>query len=316
MKMNSKLTIAALLLCMCSACKDFIEPSLELRELKLIAPADGTEGNKYQVGFAWEPMEDALYYRLQIATPDFDKPVSLLVDSLVEQRSQLQLTLDPGKYQWRLRAENGSSHSAYVRSNFTIHPTSLEEQKLTLKLPASGYLSNQELVTLSWDALYAAGSYRLQIDTENFLDESKLVLDQVLSSTQFEFSFPKDGLYRWRVRAEGTEANSKWSEIRSMSYDHTPPGKPELIAPAAGAVLSQPVLLSWKSLTGAKKYKLYLYKADGSSPYSTGFPLTLSATQYSFNQGQSGELIYWRVLGIDEAGNEGALTDSRSFQVQ
>ena len=316
MKKNSKLTIVGLMLCALSSCKDFIEPSLELRTLKLIAPADSTEGNKYQVGFAWEPVEDALYYRLQIATPDFDKPVSLLVDTLVEKRSQLQLTLDPGKYQWRLRAENGSSQSAYVRSNFTIHPTSLEEQQLRLRLPASGYLSNNDLVTLSWDALYAAGAYRLQVDTLNFVEEKQLVLDQVLSGTHFEFRFPKDAQYRWRVRAEGEGANSKWSEIRNMTYDHTAPAKPELIAPVSGVALSQPIVLSWKALAGAKKYRLYLYRADGSTPYNNSFPVTLGTTQYSFNQGQSGELIFWRVLGIDEVGNEGVLSDQRNFSIE
>ncbi|NQX52070.1 hypothetical protein HQN86_00440 [Pedobacter panaciterrae] len=316
--MNKSITYGCcLLLAMITSCKDFIEPSLEKREVKLLAPADGAETNKYQVGFAWEPMEDALRYRLQIASPDFDRPVSIAFDTLISKGTRLELTLDPGNYQWRLRAENGSSASIYQRNSFILHPSSLDEQKVTLIGPASGYLSNQPQVLLNWNVLFSAEQYRLQIDTLNFTDETKLVYDNALSGNQFSFSFPKDQSYQWRVRAENRTQSSKWSEARIMNFDKTPPGKPEVIGPANGAILPLPVVLSWKPVSTARKYKLYMYRSDGSTLYNSSFPLTLNGTSYSFGLGQvQGEAIFWRVLAIDEVGNEGSLTDMRNFSLQ
>jgi len=309
--------VLSVLLATQTGCKDFFESSVANSKLILVAPGNGTETNKYQVGFWWEPVADALSYRLQIATPDFTKPVSLVSDTLIRTNNRLELTLDPGKYEWRVRAENGSSVSAYQTAAFTVHPSSLEEQKVTLMSPGNGYLSNRSAVQLSWNALFGAIQYRLQIDTLNFADEDKLVYNQAQNDSQFSFNFPKDQVYRWRVRGESGTENSKWSESRTMTYDKTPPAKPEIIAPANGAVLTQPVLLSWKAVSTAKKYKLYLYKSDGTSPYNSSFPLTLTATSYSFELSQlQGEVVFWKVMAIDEIGNEGPLTDARNFSIQ
>lgn len=298
-------------------CKDFFESSVENSKLVLVAPGDGTETNKYQVGFWWEPVADALSYKLQIATPGFEKPMSLVTDTLIRTNNRLELTLDPGKYEWRVRAENGSSVSAWQAASFTIHPSSLSEQRVTLTSPGNGYLSNRSAVQLSWNALFGAAQYRLQIDTLNFADEEKLVYNQLQNDSQFGFTFPKDQVYHWRVRTETATENSKWSESRTMTYDKTPPAKPEIIAPANGAVLTQPVLLSWKAVNTAKKYKLYLFKSDGTSPYNPSFPLTLTASSYSFDLGQlQGEVIFWKVMAIDEIGNEGPLTEARNFSIQ
>ncbi|HKG08735.1 MAG TPA: hypothetical protein VKB19_19855 [Pedobacter sp.] len=317
--MNRKLLFSCFLLCALVACKDFIEPSLEKRVVELIAPADGTETNKYQVGFAWERVEDALSYRLQIANPDFQKPVSIVADTLISGAgiTRLELTLDPGAYEWRLRAENGSSVSAYQKNSFIVHPSSLDEQKVTLVSPGSGYRSNQPAVLLSWNTIFGAEDYLLQIDTLNFADEAKLVYTGTLSGSQFNFSFPKDQTYQWRVRGENGTENSKWSEIRLMSFDKTPPAKPEITGPANGAQLSQPVSLSWKAVPTAKKYKLYMYRSDGTTPYNATFPLTMTNTSYVFEQSSlQGEVLFWRVLAIDEIGNEGVLSDPRNFVIQ
>lgn len=318
--MNSLVGLAGLTgLLLLAGCKDFFEESLENSKVQLLAPADRTGTNKYQVGFAWEQVEDALSYHLQVVTPDFAGAVSMVADTLVSSAmaGRLELTLDPGKYEWRLRAENGSSVSAWQSRQFTVHPSSLEEQKVTLAGPGNGYLSNQAVVLLSWNSLFGAESYRLQIDTLNFADEKSLVYDNAVTGSQISISFPKDQTYQWRVRAENGTENSKWSETRVMTFDKTPPAPPEVTGPANGANLSLPVLLSWKAVATAKKYKLYVYRSDGSTIYNADFPLVLSGTSYSFNQGQQqGEVVFWRVLAIDEIGNEGALTEARNFIIQ
>jgi uncharacterized protein YegP (UPF0339 family) len=296
-------------------CKDFIEPSLENRTVVLKAPADGSESNKYQVGFWWDPVEDALFYRLQIVTPDFGAPVSLVRDTLVEGRNKIEMTLEPGKYQWRVRAENGSSVSKYVSSGFIIHESALTEQRVTLIAPGSGYLSSAAGVSLSWNKLFGATEYLLQIDTENFQDETKLVYNQVISGDTYLFNFPKDGVYQWRVRAQNEKETSKWSETRIMTSDKTPPGIPAPQAPVKGAQVAQPVSITWSAVATAKKYKLYLYKSDGVTGY-TGSPFTLNTNSYAFSLAQPGELVYWKVLAVDEIGNEGTAAELMNFSIQ
>lgn len=312
--MNKSLLLAFIfLLGMLTACKDFLEPSLENRSVILVAPSEGAESNKYQVGFWWEPLQDALYYRVQIATPDFTSTVSLVQDTLIEGENRFEMTLEPGSYQWRIRAENGSSSTKYVSAKFIIHESSLSDQKLPIVSPSANYLSNLPVVTIQWDKLFGAEEYTLQIDTANFEKEVALVYNQELSGNQLKFTFQKEATYRWRVRAQNATGISKWSEIRRMTFDKTPPGATTPVSPAKGVEVNAPVKISWTSVPTAKRYKLFLYQNDGTTAYSSSFPVTASSNTYSFNAGQQGEQIFWNVVAIDEAGNEGVASVLTSF---
>jgi uncharacterized protein YegP (UPF0339 family) len=312
--MNKSLLLAFIfLLGMLTACKDFLEPSLENRSVILVAPSEGAESNKYQVGFWWEPVQDALYYRVQVATPDFSSTVSLVQDTLIEGKNRFEMTLEPGNYQWRIRAENGSSSTKYVSAKFIIHESSLSDQKLRIVSPSANYLSSLPVVTIQWDKLFGATDYMLQIDTGNFEKEGALVYNQELSGNQVKFTFPKEGTYRWRVRAQNETGSSKWSEIREMTFDKTPPGVTTPVSPAKGVEVNAPVKISWTSVPAAKRYKLFLYRSDGTTAYSSSFPVTTSSNTYSFNAGQQGEQIFWNVVAVDEAGNEGVASVLTSF---
>lgn len=307
--------VAVLVSTVLTSCKDFIEPSLEKRKVVLLAPANQSESGKYQVGFWWEPVEDALYYRLQVVSPDFAAASTLIADTLLNGLNKLNLTLDPGKYEWRVRAENGSSQTAYTSAAFTIHESSIEEQKVILSSPGSNYLSNQESVQLKWNALFGAELYRLQIDADNFGDEAKMIYNGTLTGLSYSFTFPKEGAFKWRVRAEKAAIQSKWSDVFNLSYDITPPAKVSIVAPGNGVSVSKPVSLQWTAVATAKKYKLYVFKND-KTVYSTVFPALVNGTSYSFNLGEPGEKVYWRVSALDEAGNEGPLSEEMNFTLQ
>lgn len=95
-----------------SGCRDFIEPSIENRKVILLAPGNNTADSLYNQNFWWEPVNDALGYRLQVVTPSFDSINRMIIDTLV-QDNKFMLTLEPGRFSWRVRAENGSSNSFY-----------------------------------------------------------------------------------------------------------------------------------------------------------------------------------------------------------
>ena len=299
-----------------SSCKDIIEPSIEKKQVVLNAPGDHYQSKNFAVTFWWNEVEDALQYRLQVVTPSFRSIGTLITDTVVTGNKFL-LSMSPGEYEWRVQAVNGSSQTALSAPyHFTVLSSSIKQQQVQLQAPADQALSNKNKLTFSWAELYGASAYRLEIDTADFADTTHLVYDQTLPARQYAFTFPREGSYQWRVRAQNDTARSLWSAVRRVNYDHSPPAKVTLVSPANDDTKALPVKLSWNAVSTALRYKLYVFKADSTSSYSNAFPIVLSERSYNFNTGQSGERIYWKVSGIDAAGNEGPASTMRSFLIQ
>jgi uncharacterized protein YegP (UPF0339 family) len=297
------------------SCSEFIEPSLEDKKISLNSPSDRLESNKYNQTFWWEPADGVSTYRIQVAIPSFDSIAEIVADSLVK-GNKLSLSLEPGRYEWRVRAENSGSKGIYTTRRFTIYESSISNQRVQLKSPGNGTVSNQRELKYSWHSLFGTDVYRLQIDTNNFSDDSLLVLNAVTPNVEFLVNLNADKQYQWRVRAENDTAVSKWSVIHSVIIDATPPVKVGLTSPAAGQIVSKRVSLQWGAVSGAAKYQLMIYKSDGVTPYNGTFPLTLNANNYSFNEGDFNETLNWKVRAVDAAGNVGAYSDVRNFTVQ
>lgn len=306
------ITLAGLL----SSCKDFVEPSISGGKVTLEAPGNKYQSVSYTVNFWWDQVDDALTYRLQVVSPRFDS-VSVLVMDTVVKKNTFTLVLTPGSYQWRVRAENGSSQTPYAEPySFNVLYSSIKQQNVLLLSPASGFLTNQNPVTLQWTSLYGATKYQLEIDTNNFVNESAVLVNQVYPGLQVNYTFPKDQTYQWRVRAQNDTAQARWSAINVMTYNHTAPGVVTLVAPSNKQTVSLPVSLQWNSVAKATKYKLYVLKSDSTTLYNQSFPASLTSTNYSFNLGTSGNKIYWKVTAVDAFGNEGLPSTLRSFSLQ
>lgn len=296
-----------------SACKAIIEPSISDRKITPLAPGDMTKSASYAVAFWWEPVEDALSYNLQVVSPSFNNLSTLVTDTVIR-TNKFTLNLKPGDYEWRVSALNGSSQTAFSRPRgFTVLLSSIKGQSVQLKSPSNNYLTNQNTVNLEWSSLYGATKYTLQIDTNSFANESKLVYNQAIPGQQYTFTFPKDQVYQWRVRAENDTAKADWSAVNLMLYDRTPPGPVNIVAPTNNQVVNSPAALQWSTVATAAKYKLYVFKSDSVTVYNNTFPAVLNSTNYSFGVGTLGERIIWKVAAVDAAGNEGQATAVRSF---
>ncbi|CAN5289242.1 hypothetical protein BH09BAC6_BH09BAC6_28330 [soil metagenome] len=299
-----------------TSCKDIIEPSISKRGVTLQAPVNAYQSNSYKTNFWWDPVEDALTYRLQIVTPKFDSVAALIMDTIVK-KNVFAVNLSPGKYQWRVMALNGSSQTVYssIRS-FIIQQSSIKQQSVQLLSPANNKLTNQASISFQWGDLYGATKYRLEIDTNNFINETAVIYNQATPGQQINFTFPKDQIYQWRVRAENDTAQAKWSPINIVTYDHTPPALVSITGPDNDKTVTLPVALQWGTVATASQYKLYMYKSDSTTPYSARFPLLLNTNSYNFNLGSSGDRVYWKISAFDAAGNEGQATVLRSFVLQ
>ena len=299
-----------------SACDAIIEPSISKKIIQPEAPSNQYQSTSYTVNFWWDEVDHALAYHLQVVKPNFSNPGSLVLDTIVK-KNTFAFTLNPGNYQWRVLAQNGSSQTAYsTPRNLSVAAGSIKQQAVQLSSPANNLVTNQSPVLLQWSSLYGATKYQLEIDTNNFADENAVVYNQTIATQQYSFSFAKDGVYQWRVKAQNDTAQAQWSAVNVVTYDHTPPAAVTLSVPADASTLPLPVNLQWNAGSGATKYKLYVYKSDGTTLYSQSFPMVLTATSYSFNQGHSGDKLYWTVTALDAAGNESAAATKRSFTLQ
>ncbi|MDN3588078.1 fibronectin type III domain-containing protein [Pedobacter aquatilis] len=309
-----KLTLLCCLLVYCMGCSEFFEPSLKDTRITLLAPADSLETSEYRQSFWWTGNADAIFYRLQVVKPSFDKAATLILDTVITQ-DKFIYTLEPGKYQWRVRAENGSSQSEYSVKSFEVFPSSLSAQTLQVLNPLNTLMTTNESVKYDWLRLFGSKHYRLQVDTASFLDTTKLVLDVLSENLSFTQTLKKEGRYEFRVRAENDAQRSRWSEVRYFVFDKTPPEQVILRYPANRQGLAKNIRLQWQDNADAEKYELAVYKSDSVTLFQS-FPQITGSNAASFNQGDAGEQIIWRVRALDRAGNKGAFSSFFSFTIQ
>lgn len=312
--MNIKYITGILVLAL-AGCDELIEPSLTDAGISIIAPSDNAHSQVYNQVFYWEKVDGASKYQLQIVSPSFDNANRFVTDTLVT-NSTFSMSLSPGQYQWRIRAVNGSSNSAYVTRTLSIDTASLQYQLVQLIAPASGMLSNDPAsFILSWQMLFSATRYRLQVDNNNFSGTSFL-LDTQIPNTSYSFIPTVDGIYQWRVKAENDTASSLFSAISTFTLDRTAPAAPTLASPVNNASNTSPVTFQWNGVQDAVKYKLYIYKSDSTTVYNGTFPLQLNTVSYTFTTSNGLEKIYWQLKAIDGAGNESVFSEKRNLTIQ
>lgn len=315
--MKNKIKIPILfigLLFIAFGCKEFLEEDIKDRQVTLLSPGNQAQIPTYTINFLWEQLDDALEYRLQVVSPDFDSVSLYHVDTVVT-TPKFSLSLEPGIYQWRVKALNGSSETVYTTGSFVIYESDLSKQVVVQTEPADQLLTANTALRFGWQTLFGATGYRLQIDTNNFADTENLLYDRVLESTRHNFTIPREQVYQWRVRAESDTSQSLWSTVRQFTYDRTPPAVPTMVAPGNNASVPSPVTLRWQAVSDATKYQLYVYKSDSTTLYNTNYPLTLEGTSHSFTSSNIGERVIWRLRATDKAGNTSGYSGYRSFVV-
>lgn len=296
-------------------CSEFIEPSIENRKIAVLAPANRLETSSYQQTFWWNPMADALFYRLQVVSPRFDSVSKVVLDTLIK-TEKFVYTMDPGRYEWRVRGENGSSASDYSSRSLNIFPSSLTEQSVQLTVPSSGLYVSKPEIRFEWLKLFGATLYRLQVDNNNFLDEKNMTLNITTDNLGFLQTLTQEGTYQFRVRAESATENSKWSTARTIIYDAAGPERVILSTPLNKQTVSRPVRLTWNKVADAERYEISMYQSDEQTPYNKSYPQTVVSTEHVFDAGSVGETIAWRIRAFDKAGNAGNYSEIRTFVIQ
>jgi hypothetical protein len=287
------------------ACKSIIEEDLTEKKIIVNSPSSGASTTYNQL-FWWEKVEGAITYQLQVATPRFDSLQQLKLDTIVK-TNKITFTLPSGKYEWRVRAVNGSYETPYNGSFFTITNADLNTQYVLLKAPSSG--SSISTASLSWYAIPVQGvSYQIQVSKSATMKPT--LFDTKTQITTYNPSLTDETTYYWQVRAfKGTDT-SYWSAPNSFVYDLTLPGKPTLTAPSNSTTVFAPTTgnLTWNSAESGARY--YVYVTYGTVAEQK---FTVSTNSYAYTAGQN-ETVKWRVQAFDAAGNLGLSSDTWTFK--
>jgi len=216
------------------SCDDILQEDLDGFGVILLAPPENHTTSLNQIQFKWETVPHADAYRIQIAEPSFNGPVEFILDSLVLETTWIQ-SLDPGEYEWRVRAENNISHTEYFERELTIAQTNdLTGQLPQLILPLGQFNTSSTELSFSWNRLPSAVDHRFQITD---LTSNVNLINNILTADTFQWTNFSEGDYRWGVQAQNTNSTSQFA-FREFTVDRTPPSVPIHMAPSDGATLS------------------------------------------------------------------------------
>lgn len=155
-----------------AGCSEFFEEQIDRASVVLLSPGEAVETTTSVMQFYWEPLDNALFYQLQVAAPSFASPIHFYADTLLT-TAVFKIGLEPGAYQWRVKALNGSSETAYTTRSFNILEAALSRQTVLHVAPVDNHVTGQDEISLLWQSIFDATDYRLQVDTIAFVKETK-----------------------------------------------------------------------------------------------------------------------------------------------
>jgi hypothetical protein len=297
-----------------SCTKDIVATDISKKTMSILAPANAIHTPYNSITFWWEEVKDADKYQLQIVSPSFSNAINMIADTSVT-GTKLTMILNPGSYEWRIRATNNAGSTAYTTRSFIID-TSNNMTNITVALlsPADSAYSSVYSQTFSWSPVFNATQYKVEVlnSTGGTLTSS------VTTSTSFAYTFIAEGTYSWRVRAENQYTNSGFS-TNTLFIDRTAPSAPVPLSPANTATLSLNDSLKWSTGSGGY-YDSLLVATDSANFNSIVVREKMSAKYFKVTSAagfanNNNNVYYWKLSTTDKAGNTSPYSVVRKFRI-
>lgn len=173
---------------------------------------------------AWGATAGAQRYEVEVARDaDFEQ----VLHRLAADATGATATLDPGRYQWRVR---GLEADGLAGTWSPAAPLIQPPPRPNPLAPADGTLARAADVTLRWSPVAGARAYRVQIAaTPEFLQPA---LDQRVAEASLSARAARPGTWYWRVAALG-EDNASLGFAPAVSWRFVPPpaapGHPDVV---------------------------------------------------------------------------------------
>ena len=118
-QMKKKILTFCFIIALCSCEVVFVE-DISKEQIVLVAPTNNSELTSGTIRFDWEGITEATHYRIQIATPDFEDTVQIVLDSTIT-TINISKELTTGDFQWRVKAINSDYETAYTTNSFSVN---------------------------------------------------------------------------------------------------------------------------------------------------------------------------------------------------
>lgn len=304
-------------ICSLSGCKDVIEEEIEDKKVILHTPPNNYKSTNSNVSFWWEEVEGATEYRIQIVQPGFNYVEELRVDSLIL-KNKFNSVLDPGKYQWKIIAQNAGQKIESSIWSFAVDSVkNVTEVNINLLSPSSNLITNQKVINFSWEINSIVEDYRFEIRSPEWMNGDLVFPAQFIETGVFtNTGFPlEDGKYEWGVQGQAGSSNSLYS-TRKITVDAIPPGTPILNLPANNSSQNN----------GAVKFTWNRPGDDGSAVKDSFFIYTDATLNNlarpvqiientTYNDSLTAGTYYWRVKSFDEAKNSSEFSTMWNFEI-
>ena len=315
--------IAMLIVVACK--KDFIVQDISKKSITVNAPANNTVTSSNAITFWWELLDGAEQYNIQLVKPNFNNIVTLVTDTNVTS-NKLNLTLQPGDYQWRIRAFNAGHTTAYQVFTLKIDSSGNLTNQLILPIsPLNGFLTRNKQLNFSWNPLSSATSYSVEISLNN-----SVVNYSVVNTSNYTYSFNVTSAANytcsWRVRAINANSISQYNSPQTFTLDLLPPtAVSSPTYPASNPIIKDTTELRWIKASDTQYDSLFIYTdaafvnlvrtttvsvnklkinlINTSNPLPAG---TTSATAIPY---------WWRLKSVDNVGNTTGFSSAFNFQL-
>jgi hypothetical protein len=308
--------IYLILLCIVTcliSCTDIFEEDISDRRVELLAPSEGFETKTFAITFWWDTLTGASNYQLQVVNPDFTNTNYLLLDTLISSNSFVY-QLQPGIFQWRVRALNNGYATPYsIRSMRILNSDDLSEQVVILRTPGDRSVTKETTLKFSWDPIIIADEYNLNLNGIQSIDTT-------ISRNSIDLTFDKeDASYSWFVVARNS-TSQKISATYSFAIDVTPPLSPTLTSPQDNFIFdenTEKIAFEWTRNSVDVVYDSLYLILENSSVFVDGFPKQIEDTSYELlvSIELKDNKYSWWVKSVDQSFTVSNPSERRNFTI-
>jgi hypothetical protein len=296
--------------------KDFIVEDINKKTITVNAPANDLATTNNLITFWWEPVDGAEKYTLQIVEPDFSKVASLVLDTNVTV-TKFNFSLEPGVYQWRIKATNAGHSTAFQTFNLNIDTTSnLSALTVNLISPVNGAITGNTVVTFNWSNIAAAKKYRIQIN-------DGVLKDTTIYKNSFTYSLQAvknaTTAFTWNVKAINDESESPFNPVTfKFTVDLKGPAAPGLVSPNNDFNIKNNDTIKWTHAGDAVYDSIYIaedtlfvnmlhqVRVNGNS---------IPVLEFNLPYNTAGTYYWWRIRSFDAYGNPSSFSLRRKFKL-
>jgi len=314
MKKSGILSLVVLFFTLCK--KDFIVENIEDKTITVNAPTNNLITTNNKITFWWEELDGAEKYNIQVVKPSFANIAEIISDTNITS-TKFNLTLQPGIYQWRIKAVNSGGNTAFQTFNLKVDTTSnLSSLTVSTIDPPANWLTGNKRVSFSWNSLNAADSYQIVLLNST----NGIIKDTVTALTTYTYTFPSQGAYSWKIRALNDFSISQYNAALSFTIDQTAPSAPILISPSHGAIVTPTINLLWNRIGAPDAKYDSIYVATDSAftnivSYTKSYAQTIAINAINNSPPATGNTYWWRLRSVDSVGNRSVLSNQLKFKL-